>query len=210
MCSFINLKLLMVKRIFDIIGIKIGLVVLGPCMFFIAWRIRYEDGGPVFYRGERMGLNGKPFRIFKFRSMVVNAEKVGPSSTSEDDARITKIGRFLRKYKLDELPQLINVLIGDMSVVGPRPQVKWATDLYTEEEKLILTVRPGITDYASILFHNEEEILKGSSDPDQDYLDKIHPTKTRLAMQYVQTHSFVVDMKIIFETITSVLNKSGG
>jgi len=142
--------------------------------------------------------------------MVVNAEKVGPSSTSEDDARITKIGRFLRKYKLDELPQLINVLIGDMSVVGPRPQVKWATDLYTEEEKLILTVRPGITDYASILFHNEEEILKGSSDPDQDYLDKIHPTKTRLAMQYVQTHSFVVDMKIIFETITSVLNKSGG
>ncbi len=210
MCSFINLKLLMVKRIFDIIASTIGLVVLGPCMFFIAWRIRYEDGGPVFYRGERMGLNGKPFRIFKFRSMVVNAEKVGPSSTSEDDARITKIGRFLRKYKLDELPQLINVLIGDMSVVGPRPQVKWATDLYTEEEKLILTVRPGITDYASILFHNEEEILKGSSDPDQDYLDKIHPTKTRLAMQYVQTHSFVVDMKIIFETITSVLNKSGG
>ncbi|HQO62086.1 MAG TPA: sugar transferase [Syntrophorhabdus sp.] len=200
----------MVKRIFDIIASTIGLVVLGPCMFFIAWRIRYEDGGPVFYRGERMGLNGKPFRIFKFRSMVVNAEKVGPSSTSEDDARITKIGRFLRKYKLDELPQLINVLIGDMSVVGPRPQVKWATDLYTEEEKLILTVRPGITDYASILFHNEEEILKGSSDPDQDYLDKIHPTKTRLAMQYVQTHSFVVDMKIIFETITSVLNKSGG
>ncbi len=183
---------------------------MGPILIFIACRIRCEDGGSIFYRGERIGLNEKPFLIFKFRTMVVDAENLGPSSTSEDDPRITKIGRFLRKYKLDELPQLINVLVGEMSLVGPRPQVKWATDLYSEEEKVILTVKPGITDYASILFHNEEEILMGSSDPDQDYLDKIHPIKTRLAMRYVQTHSLIVDIKIILKTITSVLNKAGG
>jgi lipopolysaccharide/colanic/teichoic acid biosynthesis glycosyltransferase len=187
----------------------VGLAALSPLFVWIAWHIRYEDGGPVFYRGERVGLYGKPFLIFKFRTMVVDAEKVGTSSTSDDDARITRVGRFLRKHKLDELPQLINVLIGDMSLVGSRPQVKWAVDLYSEEEKAILQLRPGITDYASIYFSHEGDILKGSKDPDQDYMDKIHPLKMRLAMQYVNTHSLIGDIKIILKTIAAVVNNAG-
>jgi lipopolysaccharide/colanic/teichoic acid biosynthesis glycosyltransferase len=200
----------MIKRIFDIVMATAGLAALSPVFVLIAWRIIHEDGGPVFYRGERVGLQGKPFRIFKFRTMVVDAEKLGASSTSDDDARITRVGRGLRKHKLDELPQLINVLIGDMSIVGPRPQVKWAVDLYSEEEKVILTVRPGITDYASLAFSHEGDILKGSKDPDQDYLDKIHPKKTQLAMQYVKVHSLMMDIKIILKTIAEIVHKSGG
>jgi len=142
-------------------------VFLGLLLLWIAWRIRREDGGPVFYRGVRVGLRGKPFRIFKFRTMVVNAEKFGASSTSDDDPRITGIGKFLRKYKLDELPQLINVLKGDMSLVGPRPQVKWAVDLYTEEDKALLTVRPGITDWASIWNSDEAAVLAGAENADE-------------------------------------------
>ena len=198
------------KRFFDIAAAAAGFLFLSPFLFFIALRIRREDGGPVFYRGERVGLHGKPFRIYKFRTMVVDAEKLGASSTSDDDARITRIGRFLRKYKLDELPQLINVLVGDMSLVGPRPQVKWAVDRYSEEEKVILNFRPGITDYASLLFSNESEILKGSKNPDQDYLEKIHPIKTNLAIKYVQNHSLMVDIKIILKTIAVVVKRSGG
>jgi lipopolysaccharide/colanic/teichoic acid biosynthesis glycosyltransferase len=198
------------KRIFDIVSAAGGLVVLSPLLLWIIWRIKLQDGGPVFYRGERVGLHGKPFRIYKFRTMVVDAEKLGASSTSDDDTRITRIGRFLRKYKLDELPQLINVLVGDMSLVGPRPQVKWAVDRYFNEEKVILNVRPGITDYASLLFSDEGEILKGSKNPDQDYLKKIHPIKTHLAMKYVQNHSLLVDIKIILKTIAVVVKRAGG
>jgi len=135
----------------------------------------------------------------------MNAEKIGASSTSEDDIRITGIGRFLRKYKLDELPQLINVLKGEMSFVGPRPQVKWAVDLYTPEERKVLTVRPGITDYASVQFPNEGEILKGSADPDKDYMQKIHPEKMRLSLEYVKMQSFWIDTKIILQTIIKVI-----
>ena len=136
---------------------------------------------------------------------MMNAEKIGASSTSEDDIRITGIGRFLRKYKLDELPQLINVLKGEMSFVGPRPQVKWAVDLYTPEERKVLTVRPGITDYSSVQFPNEGEILKGSADPDKDYMQKIHPEKMRLSLEYVKMQSFWIDTKIILQTIIKVI-----
>jgi lipopolysaccharide/colanic/teichoic acid biosynthesis glycosyltransferase len=198
------------KRFFDIIATIAGLMLLSPLLFLIAWRIKSEDGGPVFYRGVRVGLNGKLFRIFKFRTMVVDAENLGASSTSDDDSRITRIGRFLREYKLDELPQLINVLVGDMSLVGPRPQVKWAVNRFSEEEMVILNVRPGITDYASLLFSNEGEILKGSNNPDQDYMEKIHPIKTSLALKYVQDHSLLGDIKIILKTIAVVVNKAGG
>ena len=200
----------MIKRLFDIAAATAGLASLSPVLLWSAWHIKSDDGGPVFYRGERVGLRGKPFRIFKFRTMVVDAEKLGASSTSDDDIRITRIGNFLRKYKLDELPQLINVLVGDMSLVGPRPQVKWAVDLYSEEEKVILNLRPGITDDASLLFSNEGEILKGSKNPDQEYLKKIHPIKTNLAMKYVQNHSLLVDIKIILKTIAMVAKRSGG
>lgn len=197
----------MIKRVFDLICSTIGLIVLSPLLIWIAWRIRSEDGGPIFYYGKRVGLHGRPFHIFKFRTMVVDAESLGPSSTSEDDPRITRIGRFLRKYKLDEFPQLINVLFGEMSMVGPRPQVQWAVDLYTPEERSILEVRPGITDYASVQFSNEGEILKGSIDPDKAYMEKIHPLKTRLALQYVKSHSFLADMKIILITIASIFQR---
>ncbi|MBM4275496.1 MAG: sugar transferase, partial [Deltaproteobacteria bacterium] len=154
--------------------------------------------------GERVGLHGKPFRIFKFRTMVVNAEKIGGTSTGEDDPRITRIGKVLRHYKLDELPQLFNVLQGEMSLVGPRPQVPWAVKLYTPEQQRVLTVRPGITDFASIVFKNEGEILSGSLDPDAEYLAKIHPVKMRLALDYVNNKSFFLDLKIILKTILTI------
>jgi lipopolysaccharide/colanic/teichoic acid biosynthesis glycosyltransferase len=195
----------MMKRLFDIVAATTGLAILSPLFFLISLRINHEDGGPVFYRGERVGLLGKPFRIFKFRSMVVDAEKLGASSTSDDDARITRTGKFLRKHKLDELPQLINVLIGHMSLVGPRPEVKKFTDLYTDEEQVILTVRPGITDWASIWNPDEGAILAGSIDPDRDYLEKIRPEKIRLQLKYVREQSFWTDIKIIFLTIWTII-----
>lgn len=173
----------------------------------IAALIKKEDGGPIFYRGIRTGRYGKPFRVFKFRTMVVDAEKLGASSTSDDDERVTKIGKFLRKYKLDELPQLINVLVGDMSLVGPRPEVKKFTDLYTEEERAILNVRPGITDWASLWNSNEGGVLKGSMDPDKDYLEKIRPEKIRLQLKYVRERSFWIDLKIIFQTLWTIISK---
>lgn len=142
--------------------------------------------------------------MMKFRTMVMNADKIGGSSTPDDDPRLTGIGKFLRKYKLDELPQLFNVLLGDMSFVGPRPQVQWAVDLYTPEERLVLTVPPGITDYASVRFPNEGEILKGSTDPDKDYMEKIHPEKMRLSIEYIRSRSLWVDLKVIFQTLAAI------
>lgn len=194
------------KRLFDIIFSCIGLVALFPVFLMISILIKIVDKNPVFFRGARIGRFGKPFKILKFRTMVVDAEKIGASSTPENDLRITKIGRFLRKYKLDELPQLINVLKGEMSFVGPRPQVPWAVELYTDEEKrVLLSIRPGITDYASIKFHNEGEVLKGSADPDKDYMDKIHPEKMRLAMEYAKNVSFKKDLEILFKTVSGIL-----
>lgn len=197
----------MIKRIFDIIAATAGLTVLSPLLLWIAREIKAEDGGPVFYRGVRVGLDCKLFRIFKFRSMVVNAEKIGPSSTASEDSRITRTGRWIRAYKLDELPQLLNVLVGDMSFVGPRPQVKWAVNLYTSEERLILSVRPGITDFASMKFSNEGELLKNASDPDKVYLELIHPVKTELALEYVKTRSFLLDSRLILQTIFHIYKK---
>lgn len=195
------------KRLFDIICAAAGLVLLGPVFLLIAWKIKKEDGGPVFYRGVRVGLHGKPFRIFKFRTMVMNAENIGAASTSDDDPRITNTGMVLRKHKIDELPQLINVLTGEMSIVGPRPEVKKFTDLYTDKEKVILTVRPGITDWASIRNADEGALLKGSDDPDKDYMEKIRPEKLRLQLKYVREQSFLTDINIFFLTIKTILTK---
>lgn len=189
------------KRAFDLLGSMLGLLVLSPVLFFIALLIKVGSKGPVWYRGLRVGRSGVPFRIFKFRTMVANADKIGASSTPDNDPRITRVGRFLRKYKLDELPQLINVLVGEMSLVGPRPQVPWAVELYRDEEKALLTVRPGITDYASIRFSNEADILRGSLDPDKDYLEKIAPEKIRLGLEYVRNRNLWVDMRIISATL---------
>ena len=192
------------KRAIDLFLALCALILLAPVLMALSLWIKSADRGPVFYRGLRIGRGGKPFGMLKFRTMVMNADKMGPSSTAEDDPRITRAGRFMRAYKLDELPQLINVLKGEMSFVGPRPQVQWAVDLYTSEERALLTVRPGITDFASLKFRNEGEILKGSTDPDRDYLEKIAPSKIRLGLYYVRNHSLSMDLKLITATGLSI------
>ena len=197
----------MLKRTFDFLSSLIGLIVISPILVTISILIKKEDRGPVFYRGARVGRFGKLFRIFKFRTMVVNAEKMGGPSTADDDLRITKMGRFIRKFKLDELPQLINVLKGEMSIVGPRPEVQMYVDMFSEEEKTILTVRPGITDWASIWNPDEGAILAGSPDPEKTYMEKIRPEKIRLQLKYVREQSLLVDMKIILKTLETVLRR---
>jgi len=193
------------KRLFDIAFSLFFLIILSPLFLCIAFFIKKEDRGPALYQGVRVGRHGNLFRIRKFRTMVLNAENLGGPSTSDDDPRITKTGNLLRKYKLDELPQLINVLKGEMSFVGPRPEVPMEVKTYNDEEKRILTVKPGITDYASLTFHNEGEILKGSDDPHQTYREKIRPEKLRLGLKYVDSKSFWIDMKIIIQTITALI-----
>ena len=194
----------MIKRLFDLFWSAVGLFFLAPALIALSLAIKLTSPGPLFYRGERIGRKGRPFRIYKFRTMVVNADKIGGSSTPEDDPRVTRVGKFLRKYKLDELPQLLNVLSGEMSLVGPRPQVAWAVEKYTPEERAVLDVRPGITDWASLKFANEGEILKGSADPDRDYWEKIHPEKMRLALDYARNHTLLMDIRIIVATLAKI------
>lgn len=193
------------KRIFDIFCSIIGLVLLSPFIIVISLLIKFHDFGPVFYKAPRVGQNGKSFKMFKFRTMVVNADKIGASSTTSSDSRITGTGKFLRKYKLDEIPQLINVFIGNMSLVGPRPDVKSFTDMFTEEEMAILSVKPGITDYASIWNSDEGKILEGADDPDKAYIELIWPDKKRLQLKYVKERTFWIDIKIIFLTLKAVV-----
>jgi lipopolysaccharide/colanic/teichoic acid biosynthesis glycosyltransferase len=195
----------MLKWSFDILFSLLGLLVSSPLLLLIACLIKREDRGPIFYRGVRVGRFGKLFRIFKFRTMVVNAEKLGGPSTADDDPRITKIGRRLRKYKLDELPQLINVLRGEMSFVGPRPEVQHYVDMFTEKERVILSVRPGITDWASMWNPDEGAILAGSPDPEKAYMEKIRPTKIELQLKYVKKRSFWIDLQIIAQTLLTIL-----
>ena len=193
------------KRIFDIFFSFLGLVVSSPIIIASAIAIKLEDGGPVMYKASRIGLSGTSFIMYKFRTMVLNAENIGPSSTSSNDIRITKTGHFLRKFKIDEIPQLLNVLTGSMSIVGPRPEVKRFTDLFTEDEKAILNVKPGITDWASIWNSNEGLILQGATDPDKAYMELILPEKIRLQLLYVRNHNFFIDLKIIFLTIRKIV-----
>lgn len=195
----------MAKRILDIVASSIGLVITALLFLVISILIKRKSPGPVFYRGTRIGKNGKPFRIFKFRTMVDNAEKFGGPSTAGDDPRLLKIGKFLKQYQLDELPQLINVLRGEMSLVGPRPEVKIYIDMMAEEEReIILSAKPGMTDLASLWNFHESEILKGSPDPEKTYQEKIRPTKIKLQLEYVKTRSFLIDFKIIIKTISKV------
>jgi lipopolysaccharide/colanic/teichoic acid biosynthesis glycosyltransferase len=196
----------MAKRLFDIVATAIGLILLSPVLLWCAWRIRSGDGGPVFYRGVRVGLHGKLFRIFKFRTMVVNADKIGGASTSDDDARITRIGKFLRKYKLDELPQLLNVLRGEMSLVGPRPEVPSEVETYGPEWDVVFSVRPGITDLSSIEFRNEGAIIAGSGmkNAHEAYRKLIQPRKLELQKEYALNSSLLLDIRIIFKTLKAV------
>src|SRR5712692_9945413 len=195
------------KRLFDVIASSAGLVVLLPLLAVLAIVLKRESTGPVFYRGLRAGRYGKPFRIFKFRTMVVNADKIGGPTSSADDPRITRVGNFLRRYKLDELPQLLNVLKAEMSLVGPRPEVLQYVAMFNTEEKAILSVPPGITDWASIANSDEGARLAGSPDPEKTYLEEIRPEKIRLQLEYVRRRSFGTDMKILLDTFKVLMFK---
>jgi lipopolysaccharide/colanic/teichoic acid biosynthesis glycosyltransferase len=193
------------KRFLDVLLSAFGLIVLSPFLAFIAWRIKRGSRGPVFYRGLRVGRDGRLFRIYKFRTMIVDAEVRGGASTADDDPRITSTGAWLRRHKFDELPQFINIVQGDMSLVGPRPQVVSDVALYTDEERGLLSVRPGLTDFASLRFRNEGEILRGHPDPDRAYSELIRPEKIRLGLEYVRARSLLTDCRIVWDTVRAVL-----
>ncbi|MDD4897570.1 MAG: sugar transferase [Candidatus Paceibacterota bacterium] len=195
----------MTKRIFDIIFSLFGIVITFPIWILAVFLIKKDSSGPIFYIAKRIGKGGVPFRMYKFRTMVNNADKIGGPSTAGDDIRLTKTGKFLKRFQIDELPQLINILKGDMSFVGPRPEVKMYVDMMTEEEKnVILSVKPGITDYASLWNFSEWKVLSGSMDPERDYLEKIRPKKIRLQIKYVKERNFWIDIKIILKTILKI------
>ena len=194
-----------VIRFFDFILSLVGLVVLAPIFTILAIWIKIDSKGPVFYKQVRVGQNGIDFGLFKFRSMVVDADKKGLITVGGRDPRITRSGYFIRKYKLDELPQLINVLLGDMSLVGPRPEVRKYVELYTDEQQRVLSVKPGITDYASIEYMDENEILGKSSDPEKTYIEEIMPEKIKYNMKYIQNKNVSEYFKIIFLTLLKIV-----
>ena len=196
---------LLLKRAMDIVVSGCALAVLWPVLLLIALAIKIDDPGPVFYRQVRVGRGGKTFRIYKFRTMVVDADKKGLAITVGRDNRITRVGALLRKTKLDELAQLINVFIGEMSFVGPRPEVPKYVDLYTPYQRQVLLVRPGITDYASIAYRNENDMLAGAEDPENMYIDVIMPDKIELNMKYLREISPIADIRLILSTVIAVV-----
>jgi lipopolysaccharide/colanic/teichoic acid biosynthesis glycosyltransferase len=199
------------KRCLDVVLSVVAIVLLSPVFFVVAVLVRLTSPGPILYRGLRAGRNGRNFNILKFRTMVVDAEKKGGASTAVDDPRLTRVGRTLRKYKLDELPQFFNVLGGDMSLVGPRPQVLSYTDKYQGEERLILNMRPGITDLASLYFSDMDKVL-GTGDVDAKYAEEIEPVKNVLRLRYVKEASLLLDLRILVETafkLVGIANATG-
>ena len=194
----------MIKRVFDIVVSFFGLVVILPVFFIIAIAVIIESRGGVFYLQKRVGKNNKDFKIFKFRTMYTNSDKKGLLTVGSDDKRITKTGLILRKYKLDELPQLINVLIGNMSLVGPRPEVRKYVNLYTNEQKKVLGVKPGITDPASLKYSNENEILAQFDDPEKVYIEEIMQAKLNINLEYIKTRSLKSDFKVIIDTLKKI------
>ena len=195
------------KRLFDIVASGLGLIVLSPIFLILAIWIKLDSKGPVFYRQVRVGRHNKDFRIFKFRSMRVGSDKGSLVTVGGHDPRITRSGYFIRKFKLDEFPQLINVFVGDMSLVGPRPEVRHYVDHWTPEQMHVLDVRPGITDPASIRYRNENELLEKADDPERYYIDVIMQEKLALYLEYVANHSFWYDIKLIFMTFKEILIK---
>jgi lipopolysaccharide/colanic/teichoic acid biosynthesis glycosyltransferase len=192
-------------RILDFLFSFLGLILLSPFFLIIGLFIKISSSGPVLYKQSRIGLNGVEFNVFKFRSMQQNSDKLGLITVGGRDPRVTPIGYYLRKYKIDELPQLINVLIGDMSLVGPRPEVKKYVDFYTQEQSKVLTILPGITDWASIYYRDENVILGQSSNPEKDYVEKVMPDKLNYNLIYIQNYGVLEYFKIIFCTFWHVL-----
>ena len=195
------------KRLFDIVASGCGLIVLSPLFIILAIWIKLDSRGPVFYKQTRVGRYGKDFTLYKFRSMRVGSDKKGLITIGGRDSRVTRSGYYIRKFKLDEFPQLINVFIGDMSLVGPRPEVRKYVDLYTEEQRQVLNVPPGITDLASIRYRNENELLEQSENPEQYYIDVVMQDKLALNLEYVSKQSFGYDIKLIFITLWEILTK---
>lgn len=193
-------------RFFDIFFSVIGLIILSPLFLFLALWIKIDSKGPVFYKQLRVGKDGKNFYLYKFRTMVVDADKKGFITVGERDPRVTRAGYYLRKYKLDELPQLMNVLLGEMSFVGPRPEVRKYVNLYNEEQRKVLLVKPGITDYASIQYIDENEVLATSDNPEKAYIEVILPEKIKFNMKYIDNHSTKEYFKIIFLTIKKIFS----
>lgn len=195
------------KRLFDIVASGLALIVLSPLFLIIAIWIKLDSKGPVFYRQVRVGWKNKDFRIFKFRSMRVGADKGSLVTIGGHDPRVTKSGYFIRKFKFDELPQMINVFVGDMSLVGPRPEVRHYVDYWTPEQMHVLDVRPGITDPASIKFRNENELMEKAEDPEKYYIEVIMQEKIRLYLEYVEKHSFFYDIALIFKTFWVIVSE---
>ena len=196
----------MIKRVFDIIFSFFGLILILPLLIIIALLIKLESKGPLFYLQTRVGRHNKDFKIFKFRTMFVGSDKKGLLTLGDRDPRITKTGYFLRKYKLDELPQLINVFIGNMSFVGPRPEVRKYVNYYSQEDLIVLNAKPGITDYASIMYRDEAELLNEASNPEQFYIENIMPKKIELNKKYINSQGLFTDFKIIFKTIQIIIS----
>ena len=195
------------KRIFDVIASGLGLIVLSPLFLILAIWIKIDSRGPVFYRQVRVGWHNRNFRIFKFRSMRVGADKGSLVTIGGHDPRVTRSGYFIRKFKFDELPQLINVFLGDMSLVGPRPEVRHYVDYWTPEQMHVLDVRPGITDPASIKFRNENELMEKAEDPEKYYIEVIMQEKIKLYLEYVEKHSFLYDLGLIFKTFWVIVKE---
>lgn len=196
------------KRVFDFACSLLGLIILSPVFLILSIMVATDSPGGIFFRGPRVGLHGKEFRIFKFRSMIPDCEGKGKWNVGDKDNRITRVGHFLRKSKLDELPQLINVLKGDMSLVGPRPELRFYTDMYTEEEKAILDLKPGITDWASMTNFEQFKGFTTAKDPDAFYLEQVRPLKLKLQLYYRYHHSFWGDIKCLFWTTYKVVTRS--
>lgn len=192
------------KRIFDILTSAIVLLVLLPVWLIIALLIAVESPGGVFYKQVRVGKGNRDFYLYKFRTMRVGSDKKGLLTVGERDNRITRIGYFLRKFKIDEFPQLLNIIKGDMSIVGPRPEVRKYVDMYTPEQMKVLSVRPGLTDYASIKYVNENEVLAASDNPEQTYIDEVMPAKLELNLQYIANQSLTEDIRLIFRTFMAI------
>lgn len=195
------------KRLFDIVASGLGLLVLSPLFLILAIWIKMDSKGPVFYRQVRVGRNNKDFRIFKFRSMRVGSDKGSLVTIGGHDPRITNSGYFIRKFKFDELPQLINVFVGDMSLVGPRPEVRHYVDYWTPEQMHVLDVRPGITDPASIKFRNENELMEKAKEPEKYYIEFIMQEKIKLYLEYVEKHNFFYDLGLIFKTFWVIVKE---
>lgn len=195
------------KRLFDVIASGLGLIVLSPLFVILAIWIKLDSKGPVFYRQVRVGYKNKDFRIFKFRSMRVGSDKGSLVTIGGHDPRVTRSGYFIRKFKFDELPQLINVFLGDMSLVGPRPEVRHYVDYWTPEQMHVLDVRPGITDPASIKFRNENELMEKAEDPEKYYIEVIMQEKIKLYLEYVEKHSFLCDLGLIFKTFWVIVKE---